>query len=327
MELAATPVHARAIRGPGAWRRDDFSGPRQWTYQIPSPVIKEVDASIAAIRASARTLASIDRADFPLPSFRADAARLRRELASGRGFVLIRGLPIDRYTDDEATLAYWGLGCHLGTTLPQNVKGDRVYAVRDEGYKIERDYGAVGVRFSKTTAGVHFHTDSSPALMGNTPDVVGLLALRAAKSGGETVLVSAQTLHNILLEERPDLLERLYAPYHFDRAVELNPGESRTLFAPVFSYNGALAVRYFRYYIPKGHEAAGAPLTEVDIEALDYLESAASRPEVEVSFAMERGDIQFVSNTFVLHSRTPFEDHAEPDRRRHFVRLWLKLDE
>src|SRR5262249_28851254 len=151
------------------------------------------------------------------------------------------------------------------------------------------------------------HTDSAPAVMGNTPDVVGLLALRTARSGGDTVLVSAQTLHNIMRDERPDLLERLYAPYHFDRAIEINPGESKTLHAPVFTHRGALAIRYFRYYIPKGHSVAGEPLSAFDLEALDFLEQVANRPEVQVHFAMERGDIQFVSNTFVLHSRTAFE--------------------
>jgi len=279
---------------------------------------------VRAIRERGKSLASVTAADFPVPSFRRDAARLRDDLLRGRGFVVIRGLPIERYTDEEATLIYWGIGSFFGTTLPQNVKGDRVYAVRDEGFQIERDYGAVGVRFSKTTVGLDFHTDSAPALLGATPDIVGLLALQTAKSGGDSALVSAPAAHNALRRERPDCLARLYRCYHFDRRAELRSGEPSTLHAPVFTYNGQLAVRYFRFYIPKGHELAGAPLGAADVEALDVFDAVLNRPELHVRFDMQRGDMQFVNNTFLLHSRTAYEDYAEPARRRHLVRLWLR---
>lgn len=325
MRVEATEVCRVPLAGPGAWKRADFTGPADWTYTLPPAVVDELECALRAIRERGKTLASLEAADFPLPSFERDAAWLRQELKTGRGFVVIRGLPVERATDEEATLLYWGLGAYLGATLPQNVRGDRVYSVRDEGYNIQRDYGTVGVRFSKTTEGLHFHTDSAPAMMGNTPDVVGVLALRTAKSGGESKLVSALTLHNILLEERPGYLARLYQGYHFDRRAELRPGEPPTLFAPVFTYNGSLAMRYFRYYIPKGHEQAGAPLGTADLEPLNYLESVSNREELQVCFSMERGEIQLVSNTRVLHSRTAFEDYAEPDRRRHLVRLWLRL--
>ena len=325
MQVPTTALCDSILRGPGAWQAADFSGPGDWTYSLPPMVTLELDQAMAAIRNRGGKLASLTAGDFPLPSFAADAAQLRQELRSGRGFVVITGLPIDLFTDDEATMLYWGLGAHLGVTLPQNVRGERVYSVRDEGYNIARDYGTVGVRFSKTAEGLHFHTDSAPALMGNTPDVVGLLAVRIAKSGGESKLVSAQTLHNILLRERPDLLDRLYRPYHFDRSAEWRPGEPRTLHAPVFTYNGSLAIRHFRFYIPKGHELIGEPLAASDIEPLDFLESIANREELQVTFSMRPGEIQFVNNDFVLHSRTPFVDYPEPERRRHLVRLWLRL--
>lgn len=291
-------MHEGRIEGPGAWTRASFEGPEAWTYAL--------------------------RDDFSPSSLAADAAAIRRELLHGRGFVVVRGLPIERCSAEEAKLLYQNLGMHLGRLLQQNVRGERLYEVRDEGYKIERDYGAVGVRFSKTAEGLHFHTDSAPALMGDTPDFVGLLALQTAKSGGSTRLVSALTLHNVMRAERPDLLARLYQPYHFDRRAELRPGEPTTLWAPVFSYSGSQQVRYFRFYIPKGHEIAGEPLSPQDVEALDYMESVMNREELQASFDMRRGDMQFVNNNFILHSRTAFEDHPEPELRRRFVRLWLK---
>jgi len=284
-----------------------------------------MEEALRAIRARGKTLSTVAAEDFPLPSWVAVAARLREELRSGRGFVILRGLPVDRFPEDEAAMLYWGLGAHLGVPLPQNVRGERLYSVRDEGQNIQRDYGTVGVRFSKTTERLHFHTDSAPALLLNTPDVVGLFALRVAMSGGESKLVSAQTLHNLILRERPDLLERLYRPYHFDRSAEWRPGEPRTLDAPVFTYNGSLAIRYFRFYIPKGHDLAGEPLGPADTEPLDFLESVADREEIQAIFSMEPGDIQLVNNIFILHNRTGFVDYPEPDRRRHLLRLWLNL--
>ena len=148
--------------------------------------------------------------------------------------------------------------------------------------------------------------------------------MQTAKSGGLTAIVSAQTLHNILREERPDCLRRLYAPYYFDRRAELRPGESPTLHAPVFTCGDALTIRYFRFNLMRGHETAGSPLTPADSEAIDMLESVYRREELSVSFPMDRGDIQFVNNRFVLHSRTAFEDHAEPGRRRNLLRLWMR---
>jgi TfdA family taurine catabolism dioxygenase TauD len=221
-------------------------------------------------------------------------------------------------------MIYWGLGTHLGRPIPQKVHGGLLYSVRDEGINLERDYGQAGVRTSKTTAGFHYHTDSPSLLAGHTPDVVCLLALQTAKAGGESALMSANTVHNLILDEHPEHLDRLYAPYHMDRRAELPPGEPPTLPVPVFAYDGRLAVRYLRLYITKGHEVAGAPLTPEDTEPLDHMDEVMRRPDLPVTFGMERGDMQFVNNTFILHGRTEFQDAPQPERKRHYVRLWLK---
>jgi hypothetical protein len=326
MRFPETPVHAEPIRGPSAWQRSDFPDGEVPTWRFPRAVIAELERAILEIRAQGKRLEDVTPADFPLPSFASHAARLRDELTSGRGFAVLKGFPIDAFSEQESAMAYWGLGTFFGRPLPQNVRGERLYSVRDEGYDITRDYGAVGVRFSKTTSALHFHTDSAPALMGDTPDVVGLFALHVARAGGESALVSAVTAHNVFVAERPDLLARLYRSYHIDRHAELRPGESATLQAPVFTWNGGIAIRYFRFYIPKGHEAAGVALEAQDIKPLDYLDSITRRPELQVTFSMERGDIQLVNNRWILHSRTAFEDHAEPARRRHLLRLWLKFE-
>lgn len=322
--IPCTPPHKALLSGPGVWTGSDFPNASDFYYFLSGDTLDEFDRALQRIRASGKPLFSLTAYDFPLPSFENDAEALREELRSGSGFVLVKGLPIDRYTDEEAQTLYWGLGLHLGRPVPQKVVGGLLYSVRDEGYNLERDFGAAGVRTSKTTAGFNYHTDSPSMLAGHTPEIVCLLALQIAKSGGESAILSANTIHNILLEERPESLDRLYAPYHVDRRAELPPGEPPTLPTPVFAYDGRLSVRYLRLYIAKGHEVAGEPLTAADTGPLDYLDEVMRRPDLPVTFAMERGDMQFVNNVFILHSRSPYQDHAESERKRHYVRLWLK---
>jgi alpha-ketoglutarate-dependent taurine dioxygenase len=324
MIAATTPLHDAPFTGPGTWRGADFAGAEPWIYRLPPAVLNEFDHAMRRILAEGRAIPSLSRADFPAPSFAADADALRAEVVSGSGFVVITGLPVDNYGDQEATIIYWGIGAHLGLPMPQNAQDDYLFDVRDEGYNFHRDYGASGVRISRTASAIDFHTDSSACYAGYTPDIVALLALRTAKSGGMTALVSAQTVHNILRDEHPECLRRLYQPYYFDRRAELRPGDSPTLYAPVFSCDDALAIRFFRFNLLKGHETAGVPLEPADLAAVEALEEVCRREELAVRFDMRRGDMQFVNNRTVLHSRTAFEDHADPALRRHLVRLWLR---
>jgi hypothetical protein len=296
----------KILEGPQAWTGRDFSGASDWVLQV-----------------SKETREELKREDFLLPSFAPMATEIRRRLRDDIGFVVLRGLGLDEYDEDTARRLYAALGSHLGTILPQNLRGERLYSVRDEGIRMEAEYGRTGVRFSKTNAAFDFHTDSPSRVAGNTPDFIGLMVLRSAKTGGESALVSGYALHNILLKERPDVLRRLYEPFWVDRRAELPPGEDPVLPVPVFAFDGHLTVRYLRFYITKGQEFKGVPLTSADDEALDVFEEVMRRPEVPVMVPLERGDLQLISNTFLLHSRTSYEDFAEPELKRHYLRLWL----
>jgi alpha-ketoglutarate-dependent taurine dioxygenase len=238
------------------------------------------------------------------------------ELRQGRGFVVLRGL----------TLVEFIQGCqHLGQIIPQTNAGDLSYSVRDEGLRIESDYGKPGVRTSKTNAGFDFHTDSPSRLAGHTPEFIALYVSQVAKSGGESALVNAYDVHEIIERERPGLLARLYEPYWIDRRAEVPPGEEPILPVPVFSRDdsGTLTVRYLRLYIAKGHEQRGARLDGPDLDALDFFESVMNRPGLAMTIPMERDDVQIINNRFILHGRTEFVDYPEPDRKRHYVRIWL----
>jgi alpha-ketoglutarate-dependent taurine dioxygenase len=315
--------HPKPFDGPQSWTARNFSGPSDWLLSLSEETRRELKAAVAHAKKHCAEAAKLQREDFPLPSFALTAAEIRRRLRDGSGFVVLRGLALDDYAEDDARLLYAGLGTHLGTILPQNLRGDKLYSVRDEGIRVEAEYGRTGVRFSKSSAAFDFHTDSPSRVAGHTPDVIGLLVLRTAKAGGDSALVSGYALHNILREQRPDVLHRLYQPFWVDRRAELPPGEEPVLPVPVFTFDGRLTVRYLRFYITKGQEWKAEPLSSADVEALDVFEEVTRRPDVAVMVPLERGDIQLISNTFLLHSRTSYEDYAEPDRKRHYLRLWL----
>jgi hypothetical protein len=323
MALSRTIPATDPIRGPGTWQASDFTGPEDWTLTLSDAVLAELDCALTDVQAAGAPVTTLTVRDFPLPSFASEAAAIRDRLWNGSGFVVLRGIAAERYSQEEMLMLYWGICSHLGIVLPQTVRGDRIYSVRDEGYNLERDYGAAGVRTSKTTSAFGFHTDSPSRLAGHTPDVIGLLVLRTARAGGESALVSAAAAHNVMLHERPEYLRRLYEPFWVDRRAELPPGEPPVLPVPVFAFDGRLAVRYVRLYIDKGHQIAGAPLLESDRAALDYFEEVMKRPALALRLELHRGDIQLVNNVFLLHGRTHYEDYPEPHLKRHYVRLWL----
>lgn len=256
------------------------------------------------------------RVELDAASFAGISGKILNELRHGRGFVVLRGLTLDEFI----------YACpHLGQIIPQTNAGDLFYSVRDEGIRIESDYGKPGVRTSKTNAGFDFHTDSPSRLAGHTPEFIALYVSQTARSGGESALVNAYAVHQIIERERPDLLARLYQPFWIDRRAEVPPGEEPIVPVPVFSrgHGDSLTVRYLRLYIAKGHEQSGATLAGAELEALDFLESVMNRPGMAVTVPMERGDVQIINNRFLLHSRTEFVDYPEPELKRHYVRIWL----
>ena len=135
-----------------------------------------------------RDIASITRDDFPLPTFGPVLERMRDELLNGRGFVLMRGLPVEGRPIAESATAYWGIGTYIGSARSQNAKGHVLGHVRDLGLATDDP----NVRTYQTTERQHFHTDSC--------DVVGLLCLKTAKSGGLSSLVSSNTIYNVMAE-------------------------------------------------------------------------------------------------------------------------------
>jgi Taurine catabolism dioxygenase TauD, TfdA family len=232
---------------------------------------------------------------------------------NGRGFVLIKGLPVERWSKRKAALAFLIIGVQLGRLRMQNAEGHLLGHVRDMG----RSSTDPNTRIYQTHERQTHHTDSC--------DVVGLLCLRAAKSGGLSSLVSSTTIFNEIRRRRPDLLRVLLDPIETDRRGEVPEGSKPYFTIPVFNcYEGLVSAIYQRQYIESARRFPGvAPLTPQQIEALDLFDALANDPKLNLMMEFEPGDIQLVHNHTILHDRTAFEDFPEPQRRRHLLRLWL----
>ncbi|WP_166459501.1 TauD/TfdA family dioxygenase [Amycolatopsis pithecellobii] len=241
---------------------------------------------------------------------------LGRELEHGRGFFLIRGLPVDRWSEERATQAFRLLGSRLGRPVSQNAAGELIGHVRDTG----ADFAEPTVRGYATNDRLYYHTDHS--------DSVGLLCLRPARAGGPSTLASAVTVHNELVRRRPDLVALLHESYAFDYRGEQPPGSTIPYYeSPVYTtYGGRLSAYISQPLIDKAQRFDGVqPLSAAAEEALELMQQIAAEDGVRLDMDFAPGDIQFLSNYSVLHSRTAFEDFPEPERRRHLLRLWLRL--
>jgi hypothetical protein len=312
-----------------AWTGPDMAARADWRMQLSAVDIAEIEAATDALVARDADIAAITARDFPLPELAPRLkARTRDEVLNGRGFLLIRGLPVERWSLKKSATAYFGLGAHLGSARSQNGQGHVLGHVQDLGL----DAGDPNVRIYQTNARQTFHTDSC--------DIVALLCIKTAQSGGLSALVSSTTIFNEMRRRRPDLLRLLFEPIATDRRGEVPVGGKPFFEIPVFTWHeGHLTAIYQRQYIDSAQRFVssspvsgedwkrGAPrLTPAHIEALDLFDALADDPALNMTMAFEPGDVQLVHNHTLLHDRTGFIDWPEPERRRHLLRLWLAAD-
>ena len=301
------------VRDRSVWYGSNLARHTDWIERLSQVEITEVENAVHELERSAADLASITVEDVPLPTLAPRLQRILNEVLDGRGFVLIKSLPIERWTNRQAAIAFLIIGVHLGNLRMQNAQGHLLGHVRDLG----RSSDDPNTRIYQTRERQTHHTDSC--------DVVGLLCLRAAKSGGLSSLVSSTTIFNEIRRRRPDLLRVLLNPIETDRRGEVPEGGKPYFTIPVFNYHdGLVSAIYQRQYIESARRFPGvAPLTPQQIEALDLLDQLANDPRLNLEMELEPGDIQLVHNHTILHDRTAFEDYPEPERKRHLLRLWL----
>jgi hypothetical protein len=305
----------KPITGPKAWRGDALARDTSWIVRLSDAEIADVERALAAARASGKTLEQIGREDFPLTLLQPRLEQALAEMYDGRGFLVLRGLPVDRWSDEDTGLVFWGFGRYLGSPLYQNPQGELLGHVFDHG----RTYGTIDVRGYETNAYLPYHTDAG--------DMVGLLCLRRALEGGLSSLVSSVTVHNEILANHPEYLGLLYNGFYYIRreAALTERGVSERPI-PVFgARDGVVSCRYIRNQINAGAVKRGVPLTRLEQAALDYLDECTRRADLRLDMDLEPGDIQLINNYTTLHSRTGFVDGPAPNQKRHMLRLWLKF--
>ena len=311
-----TTLAARPASGPHVWRNADYSGRTDWIEHFSNAELAELETAAESVRKRGTVLEEATKDDFVLPLLSSRLARTRAELADGRGFVMLRGIPVQRYSEEELGTLFWGLGTHLGIGVSQSLKGDRLGHVMDIGGDVDRYYTRGGE--------LEFHMDPV--------DVVGLLCLRTAVSGGESRIVSSMAVHNVIAAERPDLMEPLMQGYHYSRRQQDPSAVGAARYTahrvPVFmkggaGENGSQVECYFLPASIRGAAREGAPVSALGQEAMAFMAEVAGRPELYLDMSFREGDIQFLNNRKILHARTDYVE--DPKAKRHLLRLWLMM--
>ena len=300
---------------PAAWRGAELPPLEELAYRLKPAEVEEVCRAVDHAAALAKPTKELTREDFPLSLLANRIADWRSQLAGGLGFQVVRGIPVERWNQDEAELFFWCFGLHVGRPGEQNPDGDLLGHVIDTGDS-QRDSM---VRLYKTSANIDYHCDAA--------DVVGLLCLNSAREGGQSRIVSSVSVFNELLERRPDLARRLFEPLLLDiRDREINSAGSSLPVQPCCYADGTLRTFYHADYFRSvvRHDDVAA-LTQLEQALLDTYEAIALEPGMYLDMDLLPGDIQLLSNHTNLHARTDYVDYEEPERRRHLLRLWLSL--
>ena len=299
------------------WTSKDVADPSVWTVRLTDADHRELDAALAQARSVSDNLLDIRRDNFPLDGLAKKLDSIARELIDGRGFTRISALDHTRYSDDDLTMLYWGVGLHLGDPWPQNAKGHVMGDVTDQGKSVT-DPTFRGNELGQVA--LDYHTDGA--------DVIGLMCLRKARSGGLSCVANAVAIYNELVHSRPDLAAVLFEPQPYDLRGEQAPGAKPWYLFPVFTeHKDRFFIRFIPAYIRASQRHADAPrLSPLVLEALDTVSAMARDPRNNVYMDLQPGEMQFINNYHVLHGRTAYEDDAATGRKRHFKRLWLATD-
>jgi len=303
------------VSGPHVWTGSQLKQSDDWIIRFSPDDADEIERAVALVETLKLDLFEIRKEDFPLPALAPRLAAVLAELEGGRGFALLRGLPIERFSLEASKRVIWGLAVHLGYPEPQDVRGSLLHSVTNTGKRVE---GSESTRGFETDDELKFHNDGGDAFI--------LLCLKTAKEGGISKLMSVGALYNAILAQRPDLAEVLQQPFYFDSRAQ-NPMEKKVQIVPIFTeFAGLLNVLYKRRYINLAQRFEEVPrLTPLQAEALDLFDNLCADPTMHLAFTMQPGDIQIGNNYSILHSRTRYQDHEGVDQRRHLLRVWLTL--
>ena len=309
-ELLTTP-----LEDPAAWRGDRMAERSDWIITLDETMVAELESAVAAVAARGIELFEVTRPDFPLPRMSGHFETMLRELEGGRGFALLRGLPVAQWSDAENRIAIWGLGTHLGLPVGQDLAGNLLHDVRDTGRRFGSDDS---IRYYQTNHAIRLHTDGG--------DVFALGCVRQGAKGGRSLVVSAVEVFNEIVRRRPDLAVVLQENFWMDARGQ-RPDGARCQVLPIYTrHDGHLSILLKPEYIDSAQRFDEVPrLTDAQREALDLFHRITQEPGVALEFDLRPGDVLLASNHTIMHGRTGFEDASEPTHGRHMLRLWLTI--
>ncbi|KAL6231247.1 hypothetical protein BDW75DRAFT_248046 [Aspergillus navahoensis] len=291
-----------------------------WNYRLTDDDLKEVEQALQHFKALNLPLGLVNQETFPLPKLHDNLRLISQEIHLGRGFKVIRGVPVDEYTREENFIIYAGITSHIAPVRGRqdnNWQGRPADVVLAHITDLSRKVDTKTIKApAYTTEKQVFHTDAG--------DVITLFALEEAAEGGQSYLSSSWHVYNELARTRPDLIHTLAEPWIAEQGGDvisrpLLYHQPRTPDSPerlIIQY----ARRGFTGYWGKPRAATLPPITEAQAEALDALHYLAEKTAVALDF--HKGDIQVVNNLSIFHARAGFTDSSE--KRRHLVRLWLR---
>ena len=303
------------LTGLQAWKAADFKQESDWLSVFSNHELGEIDAISRGSEVPLAELLQMGKDDFSMPRVAEKFNVIREQLEGGRGFSVLRGVPVQHYSLPQARKVFWALSVHMGTPQRQDKAGSLLHDVTNTGKQVAK---ADEIRGFQTDDELSFHNDGGDAFM--------LLCLRTAEHGGVSKLVSVATIFNQILRTRPDLIDVLQRPFHFDTR-EQHPLGLRVQSIPIMNvHDGKVSALYKRRYIETAQRFDDVPrLSKEQIEAMDLFEKLCHDPDLQLSFSMQAGDIQVGNNYGILHSRTKYQDFPEPAPKRHLLRTWLTL--
>tara|TARA_Y100001934_G_scaffold49004_1_gene59554 strand:+ start:1163 stop:2251 length:1089 start_codon:yes stop_codon:yes gene_type:complete len=314
------------VTGLAAWYGSDFIGNKRWNYCLSKIEIDEIKVALAKLQKKCIPFEKVTSKEFRLPCLSRVLNKLVDEVGNGRGFIVIKGIPVDDFSEHENKLLGLGLCSYFGNPMPQSLHGDWVNHVIDVSDQkkppkpeLEHILKRDKLRTNHRGGELDFHTD--------TTDIFALLCLRPAKKGGTSRLVSAATLYNIIGRTKPDYLKALLDGYYYmSQADDDIKSQSRrsNQRIPVFTREGSRVEGYYiSQVVQRAMDHSDVVYSEIENDAREELQRVAEGSGVAHEFDLEKGDLLLANNHTVFHARHDYEDHPEVEKRRHLLRLWM----
>lgn len=306
-----TPIHRETIDRRIAWHGTDFRSKDDIAFDLTP----QHTAAIADVmsRVQGLSLLEITLKNCSHPALDSDLSRVMDEVQTGRGMVLLRGMPVGNHSLEDIERMYWIVGTHFGIGLSQNNLGQMIARIQEE----RLPSGVRSASGTKSAAELALHTD--------TAEIFSLLCVRQGQSGGETQFASALAIHNDILEKRPDVLQILYRGFPYHRRGQQPEGQPAITpyNIPVFcNVDGNVSITFVQSGILAAFAAERKTPSDTELEALSVVEETATRLQFELRFAP--GEMSVVNNFTVVHARSEYADWQEPERKRLLLRLWLQ---